>query len=166
MNRHTVRVTAQCEYIGPAGRCRRKTTITHPFCGPHTEEVQGLRVARSSIAAAGLGLHAVRMFAKGSILAEYSGERLSQEEYDARYEGEPMGTYGIEVDEGYVLDARRTDSGIARYACDYHGSGRRPNAEFVSDEGRVWIVATRTIRPGDEIFVDYGDEMHRAMGIK
>lgn len=169
MPNHTIRVAKQCAYTDKGRQCRRTTVVTHPFCWYHTKTELGLEVKRSTIPGAGLGLFAVREFIAGERVAQYDGERLSSEEYQQRYEGQPMGTYGIELDDDVVLDARRTDSGVARYACDYHGSKNGPNAEFVvffeKSGGEVWIVATKRIKPGDEIFVDYGEEMHNAMGV-
>lgn len=166
MKRHSIRVTAQCAYVGATGRCNKQTTITHPYCGVHTRQVLGVAVAPSAIAQAGLGLFAVRGFSKGQPIVEYCGEKLTTAAYDARYDGEGMGAYGIELDSEHVLDASKTSSGVARYACDYHGSGKRgPNAQYESDGERIWIVALRDIKPGEEIYTDYGDDMHRAIGI-
>ncbi|MBN9398871.1 MAG: SET domain-containing protein ['Candidatus Kapabacteria' thiocyanatum] len=166
MKRHSIPVTAQCAYEGPNGRCKRMTTITHPYCGKHTQDVYGLKVAKSNIPGAGLGLFALRPFALGEHIVEYYGEKMTQKEYNLKYDDDALGAYGIELNSRYVLDAAKTSCGIARYACDYHGSRRKPNAEYVSDKGRIWVVAVRPIKAGDEILTDYGDEMHRALGLK
>jgi len=142
------------------------TTTTHPFCGQHTKEHLGVSVRKSNIPMAGLGLFAERTFKADDRIVEYSGERLTTDQYDRRYDRDAMGSYGIQLSEKYVIDARKTSSGVARYACDYHGSGKRPNAEYVNFGGRIWIVATKRIRPGEEILTDYGDDMHRALGLE
>jgi SET domain-containing protein len=166
MKRHSVKVTRRCAHVGEKGRCKRMTTTTHPFCGPHTKEHLGVSVRKSNIPMAGLGLFAERPFNVDERIVEYSGERLTTDQYDRRYDRDAMGSYGIQLSEKYVIDARKTSAGVARYACDYHGSGKRPNAEYVNFGGRIWIVATKRIRPGDEILTDYGDDMHRALGLK
>lgn len=125
-----------------------------------------MSVRKSNIPMAGLGLFAERPFNVDERIVEYSGERLTTDQYDRRYDRDAMGSYGIQLSEKYVIDARKTSAGVARYACDYHGSGKRPNAEYVNFGGRIWIVATKRIRPGDEILTDYGDDMHRALGLK
>ncbi len=167
MSKHSVKVTAQCDQDKKKGRCKKLTTITHPYCAKHTRKILGLSVRKSTIAGAGKGLFAERTFKKGENIARYGGEILTTEEYNARYEADAMGAYGVQLDDARVIDARRTDAGVARYACDYHGSRKKPNAEYIADDenDEVWIVATRKIKKGDEIFTDYGDEMHRAMGI-
>lgn len=124
-----------------------------------------MRVKKSQIPKAGLGLYAERLFKKDEQICEYTGEKLTVAQYDKRYGADAMGSYGLQLNDKYVIDAAKTTSGVARYACDFHGSRRRPNAEYVSDTGHVYIVATRDIKVGEEICTDYGDEMHRAMGL-
>lgn len=167
MNKHAIQITARCSYKGRNGRCQRKTTITHPYCAQHTRMVLGVSVRKSQIPNAGLGLFAEKSFKTGDYVAQYSGEIISVEEYDKRYSDDAMGSYGVELDSKRVIDACRSDSGVARYACDYHGSGKKPNVEYVADDEKdeVWLVAIRPIKKGDEILSDYGDDMHRAMGI-
>lgn len=112
-----------------------------------------------------MGLYAEKAFEVDDRIVEYTGEKLTTDQYERRYKTEQLGSYGLALSEKYVIDARRTDAGVARYACDYHGSGQKPNAEYVNFGGRVWIVATRRIKPGEEIFTDYGEDMHRALGL-
>ncbi|MBK6290623.1 MAG: SET domain-containing protein [Ignavibacteria bacterium] len=166
MKRHSVNVTRRCAHVGDKGRCKRMTTITHPFCGPHTREHLGITIQKSNIPKAGLGMFAMRTFVADERIVEYSGEKLTTDQYDRRYDKDNMGSYGIQLSEKYVIDARKTSSGVARYACDYHGSGKKPNAEYVNFGGRIWIVATKRIKPGEEILTDYGDDMHRALGLE
>jgi len=165
MKRHSIDITRQCAYRGVKGRCKRKTSVTHPYCGPHTKSEMGLSVRKSNIAKAGLGLFAERAFKKDEQICEYTGDKLTIAQYDKRYGEDAMGSYGLQLNDKYVIDAAKTTSGVARYACDFHGSRKRPNAEYVSDSGHVYIVAIRNIKLGDEIYTDYGDEMHRAMGL-
>lgn len=167
MKHHTIKEKARCALRGPKGRCKRITSVTHPYCAQHTARVLGVRVAKSNIKGAGFGLFATKSFAVGDRIVEYKGDVLTQAEYDARYDENNMGAYGIELNDTHVIDAARTTSGVARYACSYQGSGaRKPNAEYVSDEQQVWIVALKPIKAGQEIFTDYGEEMIVAMGLK
>jgi SET domain-containing protein len=166
MKRHSINITAQCAFDGPKGRCQRKTTTTHPYCAQHTQTVLGVRVAPSKIKGAGLGLYAVRPFKKGEHVVEYRGEKLTQKEYDTKYADDAMGSYGISLSARYVLDAGKTSSGVARYVCDYHGSHSKPNTEYVNIDNRIWVVAIRDIKVGEEFYSDYGEDMHKAMGLK
>ena len=167
MKQHSIKVTKRCAFSVGNQRCSNNTTITHPYCSKHTKSELGLSVRKSNIPNAGMGLFAERPFKKGQNIAQYGGEVLTTAQYDKRYERDAMGAYGVQLDEERVIDARKTTAGVARYACDYHGSRRKPNAEYVADDevSQVWIVATRHIKKGDEILTDYGDDMHCAMGI-
>lgn len=168
MKKHSIKVTKRCAYVGKNGRCAINTSITHPLCARHTKSEMGLSVRKSNVPNAGLGLFAERTFKKDEQIARYGGEILTTAQYDKRYNADAMGAYGVQLDDNRVIDARKTTAGVARYACDYHGSHKKPNAEYVADDeaGEVWIVATRAIKKGDEILTDYGDDMHRAMGIE
>ena len=166
MDKHVVEVTRQCAYYGKKGRCKRITTLTHPFCAKHTKKMLGVSVKKSHIKGAGYGLFAEKDFKKGQKIVEYTGELLTQDEYDERYVEDDMGSYGISLTDDLVIDAARTDSGVARYACDYHGSGGKNNADYESDDDTIWIVATRKIKAGEEIYTDYGDDMHEALGLE
>jgi uncharacterized protein len=168
MKHHSIRVTAQCAFTNATNgkRCNAQTTITHPYCWRHTQKVLGVTVRKSAIPFAGLGLFATRMFSIGDAIVEYRGKRMSMRAYNAKYEHELHGAYGMQLNRSTVLDAAETAWGVARYACDYHGSGKKNNAEFVNENGRIWIIAIWPIKPHQEILVDYGEEMHEAMGIK
>ncbi|NQW30123.1 MAG: SET domain-containing protein [Ignavibacteria bacterium] len=167
MKQHTIKESARCAHKSAKGRCKRITVITHPYCSQHTVENLGVKVAKSNIQGAGYGLFAARNFGMGDRIVEYKGEIMTQEEYDSRYAENNMGAYGLELNDTHVIDAARITSGVARYACTYHGSGRRkPNAEYVSDDEQVWIVSLNRIKSGDEIFTDYGEEMLVAMGLR
>ncbi|MFN5867559.1 MAG: SET domain-containing protein [Candidatus Kapaibacterium sp.] len=161
----TIRITAQCAFEQKGKKCTRKTTLTHPYCARHTKELLGVEVRPSQIRAAGLGLWATRDFPKGAHLFNYEGERLKTREYDERYADEAMGVYGIKLTSRTVIDARRTDSGVARYICSYQGSGKKPNIEYQSTSKVIEMVTTRAIKAGEELLGDYGDEMIAAMGV-
>lgn len=104
----------------------------------------------------GTGAFAVRRIPKGTRIVEYTGERITHEEADARYNDFDMErhhTYLFAVDEKTVIDATR-EGGDARYinhSCD-------PNCESVNDEGRIFIEAIRDIAAGEELFFDYAYE--------
>ncbi len=161
----TIRISAQCAYLHDGKRCQKITTITHPYCALHTREVLGVEVRPSQIKAAGLGLWAVRDFPKGTVLFHYEGERMTQSEYNERYAEDEMGVYGIELNKKTIIDARRTDSGVARYVCTYQGSTKKPNIEYQSDNKVIEMITCRAVKAGEELLGDYGQEMIDAIGI-
>jgi len=162
----TVYVTRQCAYVDRDGeRCRRLTTLTHPYCAHHTRVVHGVEVRASTIPGAGYGLFAARELPKDTLLFHYDGDRLSTEEYAERYSVLGFGPYAIELNKRTVIDACRTDAGVARFICSYHGSGRKPNVEYYTTGHCVEVWTLRTIKPEEELLADYGEEMARALGI-
>ncbi|MCS6999415.1 MAG: SET domain-containing protein-lysine N-methyltransferase [Bacteroidota bacterium] len=159
-------ITKQCAYVGADGqRCRRLTTLTHPYCYHHTRIVHGVEVRESTIPGAGKGLFAVRRLPKDTFLFYYDGDRLSVQEYTERYAELGVGPYAIELNATTVIDARRTDAGVARFICSYHGSGRKPNVQYYTTGTCVEVWTIRTIEPGEELLADYGEEMAKALGL-
>ena len=99
----------------------------------------------------GRGAFAIRRIRSGSKIGEYAGERISHEESDRRYEDKLARTYLFIVDSKTVIDAEvdGNDVRFINHSCD-------PNCESRMDANkRVWIYATRTIEPGEELAYDY-----------
>jgi len=162
--------------VTPTQRCtannRRGThcgsrTAKGRYCFAHMRSESGLRVKRSTIPLAGMGLFAERDFARGDHIADYTGDQLI-----IRRDGDG-GPYCLALTQREAIDAARTNSGYGRWANDPRDPGRggeqqrrRPNAEFVlnpaSRTGR--LRATRAIRAGDEVFVSYGAQYWRTFG--
>ncbi|MCC7200842.1 MAG: SET domain-containing protein-lysine N-methyltransferase [Gammaproteobacteria bacterium] len=101
----------------------------------------------------GRGVFAARRIRKGTKVIEYVGERVSHAEADRRYEDKAPDdnhTFLFIVDGRTVIDAG-VDGNEARFinhACD-------PNCETVTEQRRIFIYATRTIQPGEELSYDY-----------
>lgn len=163
---HTIKVKARCAYESEKGRCKRTTEVTHPYCPQHTREVLGVYVAPSRIPKAGKGLFAARAFKKGETICIYDGELLTTAQYDKRYDKEGYGSYGMTLNRNWVIDARKTSSGVARYICDFNGSGKKPNVEYQEYKRKIEVVVVKKIEPGDELYADYGDEIRIAMGLQ
>ncbi len=157
------------------GKCTRSTCKYGPKCWQHTQIQDGLAVKPSTVPGAGQGLFAKRTFHNNEKIATYTGERITQRQLDQRY-GAGHHTLGEYVIKKYgsgknsvYIDARKTNSGVARYANDCHGSSQDCNAEFKSagkSRGKnggkakrsVIIKATKNIRPNTEILTSYGNE--------
>lgn len=146
--------------------CRR-TTCRGDKCWQHAIIEDGLRVKQSTLPNVGMGLFAMRDFSSGSIICEYIGEYIDTKELERRY-GNDVGQYAIVVandsrENPIYIDARETNKGYGRFI--NHVSMSEANAEFVSypkrsgeKYDRVMVEAVRTIKAGEEIFVDYGNE--------
>ena len=101
----------------------------------------------------GLGAFATRRIPSGRRLIEYTGERLTPEQADARYPdaaGERHHTYLFAIDDDVVIDAAvgGTDARFINHSCD-------PNCDAVIDDGRIWIETIREVEPGEELAYDY-----------
>jgi SET domain-containing protein len=94
----------------------------------------------------GLGLVSAGAFRKGERVIEYVGEIVDDAEADRR-----SNRYLFEVRKDVNIDgsARRN---LARYV----NHGCRPNCEDKIVGNRVFYVAVRAIRAGEELTVDYG----------
>uniref|UniRef100_A0A914Y0Q8 SET domain-containing protein n=1 Tax=Panagrolaimus superbus TaxID=310955 RepID=A0A914Y0Q8_9BILA len=103
----------------------------------------------------GFGIFAVKEFKKNTVLTEYKGRSLNNDEAN-RIEaerGEDAETYLFRVSKDRVLDASGSTS-LAHYinaSCD-------PNAEAVIEDERIFIVATKKIKKGAEILLNYNFE--------
>lgn len=98
---------------------------------------------------AGLGLFAGEDIKKGEIIIEYIGNILNKEEADKKTSSQ----YLFEVSRNKTIDGTPRWN-IARYAnhsCD-------GNAESDVKKGRVFVIAIKNIKEGDEIVYDYGEE--------
>ena len=118
---------------------------------PTTSRNPYFEIRRSRIR--GRGAFARRKIRKGTRIIEYTGERVSHEEADRRYDDEHMArhhTFLFTLDKKTCLDAavNGNDARFINHSCD-------PNCEAVIDKGHIWIEALRTIEPGDELVYDY-----------
>ncbi len=100
----------------------------------------------------GQGGFAARLIPKGARVIEYVGERISKAESLRRCEAGNWFIFGL--DEKFDLDGN-VEWNPAR--CLNHSCA--PNSEAVCEEGRVWIIALRDIRPGEEITFNYGYDL-------
>ncbi len=101
----------------------------------------------------GKGAFATSRIRKGQRLIEYTGERISNDEADSRYDETAMRrhhTFLFTVTARTVVDGaiNGNESIYINHSCD-------PNCEAVIDGGRIFIEAVRTIQPGEELVYDY-----------
>lgn len=100
---------------------------------------------------AGLGLFAGEDIKKGEMIVEYIGNILNKEEADKKVTSQ----YLFEVTRNKTIDGTPRWN-TARY-CN-HACGSAANAESDVKKGRVFIIAIKNIKEGDEIVYDYGEE--------
>jgi len=108
-------------------------------------------VRRSSIQ--GRGAFARRKIRKGTRIIEYTGERVSHEEADRRYDDEHMKrhhTFLFTLDDERCIDGdvKTNDARLINHSCD-------PNCEAIIEGEHIWIYALKNIQPGTELAYDY-----------
>ena len=114
-----------------------------------------LEVKTSNIPNSGQGLFTLVDIDRGDFIAEFTGIEVSEEEIES-LQG-PRSHYLIARSDGSTIDVYHSDSPAIK-ANDAKGSEFRNNSEIQeTDDGELWLVATRRIRAGEEIFCEYGD---------
>jgi SET domain-containing protein len=104
----------------------------------------------------GKGAFALKTIRKGTRLVEYTGESITPEESDKRYDDTNVKnhhTFLFSVDKRKVIDATfgGNEARFINHSCD-------PNCEAIIEKRRVYIEAMRTIRKGEELAYDYNYE--------
>ena len=100
----------------------------------------------------GTGGYARANIAKGTRLIEYVGKRITKAESNVQCEGDNV--YIFTLDDTFDLDGN-VDWNPARFI----NHSCTPNCEAEWDEDRLWIVAIREIRPGEELSFNYGYDL-------
>jgi SET domain-containing protein len=100
----------------------------------------------------GTGAFARRDLAKGSQVIEYIGEKISKAESARRIDSD--NEFIFTLDDEFDLDGK-VDWNPARFinhSCD-------PNCEAEIDGHRVWIIALRDLKAGEELSFNYGYDL-------
>jgi uncharacterized protein len=99
-------------------------------------------------ASAGRGLFALEPIPKGACIIEYTGRRITDEEWV-----QSRSRYLFKVTEKKTIDGWDKDN-TARYI----NHSCRPNCEIEIHRARVFVMAKRAIRPDEELGYNYGKE--------
>ena len=111
-----------------------------------------IQVRRSGVH--GKGVFALQPLPKGSSLIEYTGEIINWTEALERHPHDPSDphhAFYFSIDEEHVIDAK-----VGGNAARWINHACAPNCEADETDGRVFIKTLRAIRPGEELFYDYG----------
>ena len=168
LNRDTMSVRGcnRCVAKSKSGQqCTRSTCKYGPKCWQHTQLQDGLEVKKSAIPQAGMGLYAKKPIPKDHTVAPYTGEQLTKQQVDSRYPGNTLGAYTVKVNRSTYVDARKTNSGVARYANACRAPDQRAghcdgkNAKLArAGPKSAELQATRPIPKGHEVYAGYGRE--------
>jgi uncharacterized protein len=93
------------------------------------------------------GCYTLTPIRKGTKVIEYTGRRITVEEGDQLYETREI-TYLFGLSDGkHVIDGYGMAMFI-NHSCN-------PNCETDEEDGRVWIIAARGIKAGEELSYNY-----------
>jgi SET domain-containing protein len=129
---------------GHGGRLNGHNTLKSNGAAPYVVRRSGIH---------GRGVFATRTIPKGARIVEYKGRRISYDLASELYPdevGTPTHTFLFELDDDIVIDAAQGGN-----AARWINHSCAPNCEAVDEEGRIYIEAIRTIRPGEELGYDY-----------
>ena len=100
----------------------------------------------------GMGGFARKEIAAGTSIIEYVGEKIDKSESLKRCAAGNPGIFNL--DEQWDLDGQvdRNPARFLNHSC-------APNAEAELREGRIWIVACRAIRAGEEVTFNYSYDL-------
>jgi uncharacterized protein len=125
-----------------------------------------LVVKISGLRGAGKGLFTTRQIRKDSKIIEYRGEIIGYNEYRRRARN-GVDQYLFYLNKDHCIDAMHTPQYKARYANDaagiIRGKGLRNNSDYIVFGKKCFIVASRDIKAGEEILVNYTESYWSAM---
>lgn len=133
------------------------------------DDPRGVEVRPSSLRNAGLGLFALRAFAAGESITEYAGQRINRAEAERRVAAGLGGKIRVVESHHVYLDGAMISAdnrGLGSFTNDGR-MAENNNADFtcvwdkVTTSYRVWVTATRTIRPDEEVLASYGRDYWR-----
>lgn len=147
------------------------------FTSDLNSQRQTNEIAIREVAGKGLGAFALQSFNEGATVGDYVGEILTRQEADFRYKGKGWreklwrtqrtargvtvtGNYLFQVDDDVIVDAEDpSEANWTRYINHSADPNLRVKSLPVAYGGqpRVWFVALKNIKPGDELLFDYGD---------
>jgi SET domain-containing protein len=111
-----------------------------------------IQVRRSGVH--GKGVFALQPIAKGDTVIDYKGEVVTWPQAQKRHPhnpDDPNHTFFFHVDDKRVIDAA-----VGGNAARWINHACTPNCEADEVDGRIFIKALRTLKPGEELFYDYG----------
>lgn len=137
------------------------STSKKPTSAPSSSAGRSLPFELRQSSIQGRGAFATRRIRKGTRIIEYTGERITQDEADNRYDDEAMErhhTFLFTLDEKTVIDAA-VDGNEARFinhSCD-------PNCQALIEDDKIFIYALKDISPEQELCYDYAYERGEGM---
>ena len=139
--RAPTRATKQSTRRAPGGATAGDDTGDNPYFELRRSPIQGR------------GAFATQPIRKGTKIIEYTGERISNDEADSRYEDSTMQRHHTFL---FTLSSRTiVDGNVGGNESRFINHSCAPNCEAIIDRSRIWIYAKRNIAVGEELVYDY-----------
>jgi SET domain-containing protein len=137
------------------------STSKKPATSPSSSATRPLPFELRQSPIQGRGAFATRRIRKGARIIEYTGQRITQDEADKRYDDEAMErhhTFLFTLDEKTVIDAavNGNEARFINHSCD-------PNCQALIEDDKIFIYALKDISPGQELSYDYAYERAEGM---
>ena len=160
----TSRSVVQCiAHTRTGARCKRRTRRTN-LCYAHLEKEQHLKIKKSTIPGAGMGLFTTVQRRAHRMVAPYTGEYVTrpQDNYGGDY---VVSLNGPPQAPPYkYVDARKTTDGAGRFSNNARRQDHKTNNSHLSANSNsrdAKVVASRNIPAGSEILTKYGNDYWR-----
>lgn len=147
--------------------CNNDKGIYPKYCFIHTLKYNNVFISPSNIKNAGYGLFAgPKGFKKDDIIGEYStkqnkttqGEILQTCQYDNDcWKYALCQTHDIKDNVICWNDTNEVNSTYVRYINDAYNTKYHNNSEFKIENDKAYVIASKNIKPYQEIFVSYGN---------
>lgn len=141
-------------------RCKRHVIIGLPYCFQHLQSISHLKIKDSTIPDAGKGLfcyypgHDGVVFPKGKWIIPYNGDELTRSQLIQRYGETSTKPYVLQVSADRFLDAA-TYRSVASLINHDHEEHANCKFELNPQVKKIWVRATKNIKDGDELTIDY-----------
>lgn len=147
------RCTAITKRRGLNRRCLH-TTLRGMYCHQHLKQLEHLRIMKSELPEAKLGLFTTQDIPKGAVIAQYTGEEVVEADPDYN------NPYSLQIKSRppTFIDARKTNTGEARFANDARNSDNNARLIYDKKKKKAYLKANRDIHAWEEILTSYGDE--------
>jgi hypothetical protein len=133
-------------------RCKH-TTLRGIYCWQHLKAIEHLRIKKSTLLDAGLGLFTTVPIKKDVKITPYTGPKIVS--YDPNYGNQ----YVLQVKKNpptFIDSIKTNEQGLGRWANDAKVK-RRNNAKLVGNTREAYLKSIKPIASNTEITTDYGD---------
>jgi SET domain-containing protein len=118
-----------------------------------------LRIKKSLIPGTGKGVFTKVDIEKETIVTEFTGEKISHTVALGRFILKESHSL-LYLNKTYSIDSLKDKECIATYINDANGPAKLPgtknNTAIIVARGRLFVIAKRNIKAGEELFINYG----------